>query len=461
MRLLKRRLSFPFPLILATIAFLTYPALCFSLSSPCKVQPTTFEGWKGEEISNDWVRLIMVPRLGGRLMQITFGGHPYLFVNSKYKGQYFPPAEARSGQWFNYGGDKLWPLPEGHGAGEWPGPVSDALDDGEYEFSVVSQGSRCSVRLRGPADPATGLQYSREISIGRDSPEISFHAVMTNASDHPIRWSIQSVTQYDTADSNDTGKYNRDFWAFAPLNAYSAYLGGYHVRSGLADDPSFEVKDGLFRLHWMYLQNEVWLDSAAGWIAVVDDSTKYAMIEQFGYERGLEYPGKASVIFYKNGAALQLDDSGMPILRSANPEQAPYYMEAELNSPMISLSPGSSYAMDTQWFPVRAGKDLKAVNAAGAMEQPLSVSMTPHGLHLSGEFGVFFPGKLTARVTDAGGSELGVVSLQSVDPLKEARLDQTFTVAANAYAISVHLVDESGIDRGTLGEAKISKAEVP
>jgi len=97
------------------------------------VQSATFQGWKGEELVNDWVRLAIVPQLGGRLMQVEFGGHRYLFVNPKYKGKYFPPTESgQKREWFNYGGDKLWPLPEGHGEGQWPGPFADQLDDGEY-----------------------------------------------------------------------------------------------------------------------------------------------------------------------------------------------------------------------------------------------------------------------------------------------------------------------------------------
>src|SRR5947208_11263633 len=80
----------------------------------CQLRPTNFEGWKAEELSNDWVRLAIVPQLGGRLMQVTFAGHSYLFVNPEYKVQYFPPSGKNNGKWFNYGGDKLWPLPEGH-----------------------------------------------------------------------------------------------------------------------------------------------------------------------------------------------------------------------------------------------------------------------------------------------------------------------------------------------------------
>ena len=153
------------------------------------------------------------------------------------------------------------------------------------------------MRLEGPADPVTGLRYSREIGLGADSPRISFHAVMRNTSGHPIRWSMQSVTQYDTSDASEPAKYNRNFWAFTTINPVSAYFNGYQVRAGLVDDPAFAVSDDLFKLHWTYLENEVWLDSSSGWLAVVDDNGEYAMVERFRYVRQTEYPGKASVIF--------------------------------------------------------------------------------------------------------------------------------------------------------------------
>src|SRR5215475_14132227 len=54
--------------------------------NPCQVNPTTFDGWNAEELANPCLELVIVPQLGGRLMQVTFAGHPYLFVNPKYKG---------------------------------------------------------------------------------------------------------------------------------------------------------------------------------------------------------------------------------------------------------------------------------------------------------------------------------------------------------------------------------------
>lgn len=324
----------------------------------CRVESVSFEGWQAEQVSNSLVKLIIVPQLGGRLMQVYFDGHAYLFVNAKYKGKYVAPAEAaKDHRWINYGGDKIWPMPEGSpDEHHWPGPISDALDDGNYEFKVLSESPLCRVRLDGPPDPKTGLQYSREIMLGSDSPEIRFHAMMRNIADHAIEWSMQSVTQYDTSDPQVAESYNQQFWAFAPVNPNSAYLESYYVRAGLADDPSFRIERGLFCLHWLPIENEVWLDSAAGWVAVIDAGSRYGMIEKFKYFGSGEYPGKATVIFYKNGSRVQLNAQGVPELSPAKAEDAPRYMEAELNSPIVSLAPGETYAMDTEWYPLRVSK---------------------------------------------------------------------------------------------------------
>jgi len=103
--------------------------------SQCLVVPTDYHGWKATRLSNKWISLVFVPQVGGRLMQVSFGGHEYLFVNPRYYGQYFPPSEgAAKGKWFNYGGDKIWPLPEGdQDESHWI-VASDQLDDGVYQL---------------------------------------------------------------------------------------------------------------------------------------------------------------------------------------------------------------------------------------------------------------------------------------------------------------------------------------
>jgi hypothetical protein len=430
-------------------------------SPACRIESKNFEGWPSEELSNPWVKLTIVPQLGGRMMQVAFTGHPYLFINPKYKGQYIPPnSEAAKGRWINYGGDKIWPMPEGNQDDQhWAGPVSDALDDGEYSFKTLSQDSNCRVRLDGPPDAKTGLQYSREISINGKSPQISFHAIMKNIANHPIRWSMQSVTQYDTGETASRAGFNREFWAYTPANQHSAYLNQYHVRSGLADDPSFAVNNDLFTLHWFNLQNEVWVDSPGGWLAVVDGSARFAMIERFHYFEGAEYPGKATVIFYKNGPSLQLDDKGMPHLTSSNPDDTPHYMEAEVNSPMISLQPGETYALDTVWSPARIGKDFKTVTNAGVVGSPLAASSTSSGIVLTGTFGVFVAGRLEAQLFDKHGGLTTKIPLQAVSPSEIVELKIEVQAPAQTARISVHVLDQDGKDQGALGEAQVSAAQ--
>lgn len=421
-------------------------------SRPCRVQPTTFDGWNAERMSNAWVTLTFVPQLGGRLMQVELGGHSYLFVNPRYKGQDIPPSVgAPLGRWFNYGGDKIWPMPFGKKDEQhWAGPVSGPLDDGVYRLTVLSQGPRCTVRLDGPPDPQKGLQYAREISIGRDSPEILFHAEMKNIAAYPIQWGMQSVTQYDLSDPQNPALYNHKFWAFTPANPHSAYLGQYHVSGGLSRDPSFSVRDGLFTLHWLYLDSEVWIDSPGGWAAMVDGSSHYAMVERFPYDADAHYPGHATVIFYKNGPSFRLSAGGTPEWTLANTVDTPYYMEAEINSPMVTLKPD---AMDTEWFPARMRGELRSVTYAGVVGDPLTAITAPRGVSLEGAFGVFFAGRLMARLYDKGGIEIGVVPIATVSPLHFVSLNQTIPASSSTVRISIHLKDFQGRDRGPLGEA--------
>jgi hypothetical protein len=133
-------------------------------------------------------------------------------------------------------------------------------------------------------------------------------------------------------------------------------------------------------------------------------------------------------------------------------------MEAEINSPMVHLDPGASYALDTDWFPVRLGKEVKAITAAGVIERPLSASMSGDGLQLSGVFDVFFPGKLHARVFDLNGAE-NDMDIESVDPLNVVELNRTIRVSSQATRVTIHLNDEHGIDLGSLGEANITKLQ--
>ncbi|MEO6910337.1 MAG: hypothetical protein ABI158_05375, partial [Edaphobacter sp.] len=324
-----------------------------------------------------------------------------------------------------------------------------------YAFKVLSQGKRCIVELTGQPDTITGLQYTRTISLSADSPQISFHAVMKNATAHSIEWSVQSVSQYDLGNPKNPADYNHHLWAYTPINPASSYPDGYDVRDGLAGDPSFSVAEGLFRLHWMYFENEVWVDSSAGWLAVVDQQSQYGMIERFPFRPGENYPGKATVIFYKNGPTVSFDKDGVASIRATTPESTPYYMEAEVNSPIVKLQPNQTYAMDTTWNPVKIGAAVQSITDAGVVTQKLSATRHADNVTLTGTFSVFTSGSLTAVSMNRGGVEVSRRVLRQVRPEEAVVLNDTLSVTPNIAQIVLKLFDVRGADYGILDKVRI------
>jgi hypothetical protein len=455
-----RRCSFTF--ILVNLMITSGFALAQANQDPatptgqCHVEAVEYKGWHAQQMSNQWVQLIVVPQNGGRLMQVTFGGRPYLFVNSQLAGKYLPPT---AGQWFNYGGDKLWPLPEGNDDEKhWVGD-SDVLDDSPFYFRKLSEGNQCEIELTGPTDPQTGIQYQRTISIGVNSPRIRFHASMKNIGGHPIEWSMQSVSQYDTSNSSGSPGYNHNFWTFTPANPSSSYLNRYHVHFGPAENSSVNVRDdGLFALHYVHMAAELWLDSPDGWLAVVDGTSEYAMVERFQYQDGKSYPGKASVIFWTNGPEMHLNQNGEPAL-STDPDASPTYLEAEVNSPLCRLRPGESCDLDTEWFPTRAGSEFHGVKDSGIVIHPLQCTLLEDGkLKISGSFGVLWPGRVVAHFYNDHGSSVGTLTLADVDPTKPLILDNQITPPQKTARVSLHVEDRNGTDYGSLAEVPVSGA---
>lgn len=442
-----------------------------SANAECRVESVDYKGWHAQQVSNRWVQLIVVPQNGGRLIQVSFSGHPYLFVNPEFAGKYLPPSQDK---WFNYGGDKLWLLPEGNNDEQhWVGN-SDLLDDGPFSFRKISDGQQCEIELTGPADPQTGIQFIRTIRLDADSPRIRFHATMKNITGHTLEWSMQSVSQYDTSDkasstSNSSAgssnsathsSFNHDFWTFTRANRSSSYLNRYHVRFGPAENHAVSVRDDdLFALHYVHMAAELWLDSTEGWLAVVDGTSRYAMVERFQYEDSKPYPGKASVIFWTNGPEMHLTRDGTPSLGS-DPDASPYYLEAELNSPMCRLRSGESCNFETEWFPTRAGTEFHGVTDAGILIHPLeAVRLENSKIKLSGSFGVFFAGHLVAHFYNEHGASVGTMPVADANPTEPLSLETEIAPPGQSSRLSIHLEDENGVDRGALQEVHIKTGE--
>jgi hypothetical protein len=448
----------------------------------CTVKSTNYLGWKAEQLANRWVTLEIVPQIGGRLMQVTFGGHDFLYINSDAQGQVFTPTTPGRGP-RNYGGDKIWPLPEGNQDEQhWQQGGFQPIDYGTYTLQVLSHGPTCAIRMTGPPSSDIGQRYIREISIGSDSPVISFHNVMQNTSGFPQTWSEQTISEYPT--HKPDGTPNANLWSVAEINPKSAYPNGYHIETGPADNTAYSVRDGNLWVHWNNISQEVWIDSPSGWLASIDGSSNYTMVERHHIDPTATYPGSATLIFYSAGGRTprppqmqsgaqppqsqqpqtQPPSQAQPQLQAQTPPQTPTrpsegtFIEEEVNSPMVELAPGESYSLDTTWYPTRMGEDFKTTTWSGVVGTPLTATRTSDGLVLAGNFGVFYAGTLVAHFYP--GRDL-TQQLMPVTPLEPIALQKTVQAPANIARVSVHLIDANGVDRGPLGEVLVNPPPPP
>jgi hypothetical protein len=87
--------------------------------------------------------------------------------------------------------------------------------------------------------------------------------------------------------------------------------------------------------------------------------------------------------------------------------------------------------------------------------KPLHATQENGKVRLSGNFGVFFAGNLVARFYDEHGSLLGVLPVADVSPTGAVSLDKEVVPPGKAVRVSLHLLDETGLDRGALNEVQI------
>jgi hypothetical protein len=73
---------------------------------------------------------------------------------------------------------------------------------------------------------------------------------------------------------------------------------------------------------------------------------------------------------------------------------------------------------------------------------------------------VFFPGKLVAHFYDGHGSRIATLSVAEVTPTNMVVLDTQAAPPGKPVRVSLHLEDESGVDRGSLQEVPISTGDV-
>jgi hypothetical protein len=97
-----------------------------------------YHGWKSIRLENEFNRLEITPDLGGRIIQLEFNGAKLFWENPRLYGQSSPETGLdENGEWMNYGGEKIWPAPQGwDNDRQWGGRPDPVLDGGVYQSEI-------------------------------------------------------------------------------------------------------------------------------------------------------------------------------------------------------------------------------------------------------------------------------------------------------------------------------------
>ena len=441
-------------LIVATLCL----AVCFIRNTGAQtVRPAMYKGWDAYVTENELVRLHVVPGIGGRVIQFALGEKEFFWVNPALTGKTSPQTGlGPDGGWMNYGGDKLWPAPQGWDNDlQWPGPP-DAVLDGQPYRAETKLGS-ASIRLTSRDDPRSGIRFSRRIRLSPQSTRVSVEATMTNIDDKPRRWGIWAHTQLD-AGLPGSDDYNRLMRAWCPINPRSRFDRGYDVIFGENDNPSFvaDAKSGLMKVSYHYRVGKIGLDSHAGWVATVDGREGDVVVQRFTFDPEKDYPDGSSVEFWHNGVGRIYAYNkwmDMPDSRSDNP----YVFESEVLSPYARMRPGESFAWRYDWYACRIGGDFPVVDCsdAGVVSEPLTYRRDGDRVRLGGRFGVFHFGRLVLEAYDAKSRTLmsDIVDARAT-PLRPIVLDRTLELPATTRGMALILQDTEGKKIGEIARSE-------
>lgn len=417
---------------------------------------TNYRKWKACLLENRWIRLYAVPQLGGRLIQLEMDGHEFFFVNPLLAGKEPGPDRLGANQtWLNFGGEKIWPAPQGWDApDQWPGPPDPVLDSGEYTAELRDD-SRNELRLTSPVDPCTGLQISRKVSVSENRPEVNIAVTFENSASTPKRWSVWPVLQMSTP-----GKAEGQYQVVCPANPQSRFRNGYRVMHGLVNNPQFSLNaQGNVQVDYQYLVGKIGMDAEAGWAAFNDKETGKVLVVMFPYEKDKTYPDHTSFQVWTAGRGIVYSRN---VIREhvADRTLNPPYLEMELLSPLQEIMPGEKiqfkYSMLAATIP--AGETIKRVNETGVIASPFRCTPQENGLFLSAAYGVFAAGTLKIQVHSGSGREATLCLYETgVSPLKGIRVGLFVAreFLSGDFWFTADLFDTDGQFTGVLDEGAI------
>lgn len=418
-----------------------------------------YKGWRVWSLKNPWLKLHIAPQLGGRIIQLELNNYDFLFVNPALEGK--EPGESRlseQGTWLNFGGEKIWPAPQGWNSPElWPGPPDPVLDSGVYTVTETEFGRY--LQLRSPEDPYTGLQITKRITMSQKRSEVRIEATFTNKSQIEREWSIWPVLQMNTPDFHSGDRYQ----VTCPVNPDSCFSGGFHVMHGIANNPQNKLNEaGNLEVNYQYLVGKVGLDSTANWLAFCDRKVGKVFMVSYQHQPQGVYPEDTSVQIWTQGRGMIYSRNRIVEFPNDRAENPPY-LELELLSPLQKIQPGqqTQFNYKISVCSIAKGSSVQQVNEHAVIAKPLIAVRSGSSICITGQFGVFSQGRVRLRFEDADGEPIDATPIDSwpVSPFSDFTLSLETTqdkqIQKQVARLALDLCDEDGLFIGELTQTTV------
>jgi len=279
------------------------------------------------ELSNDSVRVVLEPNLGGRVLAYERNGKNVLYVDDTqdgliYEGKNLHPSGGRC----DFGPEKIVPAHPLLYLGKWQANIT-----GDREAEMISQ-----------KDTASGVQLIRKFKLAISGSRLEFTQVIKNVSNSTesyCHWSRTFVkgSGISLAPLNPKSRYPRKYIMYGPGNSMNFMP---------ESEESTRIRDGILEILAPPSQSKFVTDTDHGWLAYI------TLDSQLFIKKYPVYPSR----FYGEMAA-----------STACVYYKPLYCEIEPIGPMETISPGKEVSFTEYWYlfdyPYPADKkaDLKGI----------------------------------------------------------------------------------------------------
>eukprot|EP00808_Paulinella_micropora_P029494 g54039.t1 len=174
------------------------PSSLDGASAAGSVDIVDYLSWHGSvRLSNGVIEVVVVPAIG-RIMSLRFVDGPnVLWTDPTLGGKWGNGTDMK--EWINFGGDKIWPAPDGEwknwtGSPIWMPPSGF---DGLPAAASIPPDRPLTVVLKFPTDPHYGVQLTRVISLHPSKGDLTVHSsVMRVLAGASPKFSLWTITQF-------------------------------------------------------------------------------------------------------------------------------------------------------------------------------------------------------------------------------------------------------------------------